>query len=101
MVPTGQYFVGTALDVRDVHLDFGALPDAIETPEPLLEQFRVERQIKQHEMMGELKITPFASDFGTDQQSCTVVLREPRRVAVAFDQGKAFVKDGHFEGQTL
>jgi len=39
------------------------LPDAIETPDALFEQFGVVWQIKEHEMMGKLKVAALAADL--------------------------------------
>ena len=37
--------------------------DAIEPTDALFEQFRIQRQIKQHEVMHKLKVAPFAANL--------------------------------------
>ena len=45
-------------DDRHMHVDVRGLSDAVEAPQPLLEQRGVERQIEEHEVMGELEVAP-------------------------------------------
>jgi hypothetical protein len=44
-----------------------SLPDTVEPADALFQQSRIERQIKQHEMMRELEVASFAADLGTDE----------------------------------
>ena len=92
VIPARQHFLGTARDERHMHLDFRGLPDAVEPPDPLFQQFRIERQIEQDQVMGELEVPAFTADLRTDQNARPIFLREPRRVAIALHQRKPFVK---------
>ena len=82
-----------ALKIRDVDVDGLGLADAVQAADTLLQQIRVGRQIKQHQMMSELEVTTLAADFRTDQ--CVgALLRvcEIGRGAIALHQAKVFVK---------
>jgi hypothetical protein len=46
-----------------VDLDGFSLPDSIEPTNALLEQFGVEWQVEEHEVVGELKVTSLATDL--------------------------------------
>jgi hypothetical protein len=75
-----------------MHLDFRPLPDAIQPPDALLQQFRIERQIEHDEVVRKLKVAPLATDLRTEQDARTVLLRKPRGVAIALHQRQPFVK---------
>ena len=77
-------------------LDDRLLADPIEAPDALLEQLGFERQVKQHKMMGELKVPALATNLGTDEQagaSLLAGLGKPGRVAIPLDQAQSLVKD--------
>ena len=63
VIPTRQHLLRTALEVRRVHVDGLGLADAIEPADALLEQLRIQRQIKQHEVVHKLKVAPFAANL--------------------------------------
>ena len=76
-------------------VDSRGLADAVEPADALLEQFGLERQVEQHEVMRELEVAPLAADLRADEEPRAVLLREPGGVAVALDQREAFVEDRH------
>ena len=96
VIPADEELLGAANDERKVQLDLGCLANAVESTDALFEQFGVEGEIEHHEVMGELEVATFAADLGTDEETGTVLLGEPCGVAVALDEGEAFVKDGEF-----
>jgi hypothetical protein len=49
------------------------LPDPIEPPDALLEQVRIQRQVEQHQMMGELEVAPLAADLRAEQDLGPVI----------------------------
>ena len=84
-----------------MHLNLGRLPDAVEPPDALLQQFWIERQVEQHEVMRELEVPSLAADLRTDEEPRAVRLRKPRRLAVALHQGQPFVECRHLHVQAL
>ncbi len=71
------------------------LADTIETADTLFQQIRVERQIEHDQVAGELEVTAFRTDFRAQHHlSAAVLFGKPRRGAVAFNDGHAFVEHG-------
>ncbi len=69
------------------------LANTIQTADTLLQQIRVEGEIKHHQTAGELEVAPFGADFGAEQHLCAAVLfGEPRRRTVTFNNGHAFME---------
>ena len=66
-IPTEQHLARTAGEIGDMDLHPPRLPDPIETPDALLEQVGIQRQIEQHQMMGELEVAPLAADLRAEQ----------------------------------
>ena len=63
MIPAGINLLRTAFAKRDMDVDRRGLSDAVESPDALLEEFGIPRQIEEHEMVGELEISPLAADL--------------------------------------
>src|SRR5262245_17998049 len=81
--PARQDLLTAVYDIWNVHLNFGFLPDTIEPADALFEDFRIERQVEQHQMMRKLEIASFTADLGADQQPCSPFVREPCGVAIS------------------
>ena len=97
LIPARQYFLRAAGDEWNMNLDFRSLPDAIKPPDALFQKFGIKREIKQHEMMRELEIASFASNFGTNQNASAIFLGEPCGAAISLHERNAFVKHRHFD----
>jgi hypothetical protein len=86
--PAHQHALGRFFQVRDVDLDIVRLANTVQTANTLLQQVRVEWQVKHHQMAGELEVTPFRADFRAQQNLCAAILfTEPGGSAVALDNG--------------
>src|SRR5882724_4296678 len=81
LVPTRQHLLRAAIDERHVHLDLRGLSDPVKTSDPLLQQLRRERKIKQHEVVRKLEVPAFAANFRTDQNAGSMFFREPCGIA--------------------
>ena len=93
--PAHQHGLGRFFQIRHVDLNIVRLTDTIQTTDTLLQQIRVERQIEHHQVAGELEVTAFRTDFRTQHNlSAAVLFGKPRRSAVAFNDGHAFVEHG-------
>jgi hypothetical protein len=92
MIPRHHRLLRTAGEVGHVNSDRLCLPNPVEPADPLLEQTRIEREVEQHEMMGELKVAALAADLGAHEELRTALLGEPGRVPVTLHQRHAFVK---------
>ena len=62
------------------------LPDAIEAPDSLFDQFRVQGQIEQDQVAAKLKVSALAANLGTNQEPRPIVIRKPSGIAVALNQ---------------
>ncbi len=71
------------------------LADPVEAADALLEQARIERQIEEHQVVGELEIAALAADFRADEQLRAVRLGKPRGVPVALNQRQPLVEKPH------
>jgi len=80
-------------------LDVGGLTDSVQSPDALFEQFRIQRQVKQDQMLRELKIASFAADLGTKQEPRSIRLGEPRGVAIPLHQRESFMENACLDGQ--
>ncbi len=74
MEPAHQHGLGGFFQIRNVDLNVVRLANTIQTADTLLKQIRVEGQIEHHQTAGELEVTPFGADFGTEQYLCAAVL---------------------------
>ena len=99
VVPARQNLLRAVREKGNMDLDVCGLPDSIQPSDALFEQLRVERQIKQDEVMRKLEVAAFAADLRTDQQPRPVGLGEPRGVAIPLYQRKAFVENARVNGQ--
>src|SRR5690606_2455260 len=63
--PTLKCVLCGARERRGMNLDIVLLSDAIETADTLFKQVGIERQIPHDEVMCELEVTTFRSDFRT------------------------------------
>ena len=50
-------------------------------------------------MLRKLKIAPFTANFGTEQNSRSVRLGKPRRIAIPLHQGETFVEDACLDSE--
>ena len=92
VIPAGQGLLWAAYKIGRVHVDGLRLPNAVQPADALLKQFRIERQIKEHEVMGKLKIATFAADLRANEQASAVWFGKPRGVAVALHKREILVK---------
>ena len=90
--PAHQRMLGCTRERAGVDEDVVLLADAVEPPDALLQQVRIQRQIPKHEVMRELEIAPLRADLGTQQQACAFHFGEIGGIAVALKQAHAFVK---------
>ena len=93
VIPARQDLLRAVREKRDMDLDVFGLSDAIQPSDALFEQLRIERKVKQDEVMRELEVAAFAADLRTDQQPRSVGLGEPRGVAVPLHQRESFMED--------
>src|SRR5690606_3376669 len=93
MKPSHQYLLGAGVKIRDMDVDVFPLPDPVQTSYALLQQFGMKRQIEQDEVMGKLKIPPFAPYFRTKENLCTIWFRKPSRISITLYNGKLFMKN--------
>src|SRR4051812_26544776 len=93
VIPAGEQFLRRTLHKRDVNGDVLRLADPVQPANALFQQLRIERQIKQNQMMRELEIASFAADFGADQDLRATILRKPGGVPVALNERKFFMKN--------
>src|SRR6266481_10196899 len=82
VIPARQNLLRTVREIRNMDLDVFGLSDSIQPSDALFEQLRIERQVKQDQVMRKLEVTSFAADLRTDQQARPFGLGEPRRVAI-------------------
>ena len=66
-IPAQQYLARGTFEIRHVQFDGGALTDAIEAPDALLEQIGLAWQVEQHEVVGELEVAALTADLRADQ----------------------------------
>ena len=85
MKPFGDGFISAAGDKGDMDADRLSLADAIEAPDALLDEARIERKIEKHEVVRELEIATFATNFGTEQELSPIGLGKPRGLAISLD----------------
>src|SRR5690606_3265903 len=97
MKPPHQYLLGTMVKIRDMDVDVFCLSDPVQTPYPLLQQFGMKRQVEQDEVMGKLKVSPFASYFGAKENLCAIWFRKPRGISITLNNGKLFMKNTHVD----
>ena len=91
--PAHQHRLGGFFQIRNVDLNVVRLTNTVQTTNTLLQQVRVERQIEHHQTAGELEVTPLGADLRAEQHLGTAVLfGEPRRGAVALDNGHALME---------
>ena len=96
-IPTGEDFVAGAAEVRDVDVDRFGLADAIESSDPLFQKLRVGGEIEEDEVVGELEVSAFAADLGTDEEAGAVCFGEPGGIAVSLEEAEVFVEEGDVE----
>lgn len=63
VVPSGESFLWAAGGEGEVDMDGLGLADAVESTDALLEDFGVEWEVEEDEVVGELEVTSFAADF--------------------------------------
>ena len=94
VVPAEHDFLSGALHVRHVHDDIFGLADAVQAPDTLFHKRRVEREVEQHQMVRELEIAAFGTDFRGDEQVCAVLLAEIRGGLVSGHDGHVLMEHG-------
>ncbi len=100
-VPVEQVGLGAGLQVRHVDADGLALADAVEAADALLQQVRVQGQVEQDQVVGELEVASLAADLGADQQTSPLLrVGKPGRGTVALQQAHAFVEQGGLDAST-
>src|SRR5262245_38314577 len=97
VIPACEHLLRRALDIGHVNGDILCLANPIETANPLFKQFGIERQVEQHEVMRELKVAAFTTNFGANKNLGAVFFGKPRGVSVALDERKLFVKECAFD----
>ena len=94
VIPGKQDRLGRALEPGDMNMDGLALADAIQPADALFEQVRVQRQVKQRQVLRELKIAPLAADLGAHQRlRAGLILGEVGGRLVPLDDALSLVKD--------
>ena len=94
VVPAEEDFFGGAEGVGQVEVDGAALADAVEAADALFEEIGVGGEVVEDEVAGELEIAAFAADFGAEEKSGTGCFGKPSGLAVALEEGEAFVEEG-------
>jgi hypothetical protein len=77
------------------------LADAVESADALLEDFGIEGEVEEDEVVGELEVTSFTADFGAEEDLGAFGVGEPGGVTVALEEGEVFVEDGAGVGEVL
>ena len=95
--PALQHFLGAAGHGGGVQVDVAGLADAVEASDALLEHVRVQRQVPEHQVLGELEVAAFGADLARDQQARAFGVGEKRGVAVALKQVHVFVETRHLQ----
>ena len=94
VIPLEQALLWAGFEVRHVQFDDVLLANAVQTANTLFQQVWVGRQIEQYQMVGELEVTTFATDFRADKHlSPELFIREVGGCAVALQNVHAFVED--------
>ena len=94
VIPGRQHLLTCSHHERHVHLDFRCLANSVEPADSLFQDFGIEREIKQDEVMSKLEVPPFTADFRTKQDARSMFIRKPGGVAIPLQQRKPFVKHG-------
>ena len=97
VVPAHQGMLRGACEGAGVDHDVVLLADPVQPADALLEQVRIERQVPQDQMVGELEVAPLGADFRAQQQARAFLVGEVGGIAVALEQAHAFVEAGHFD----
>ena len=96
--PARQHLLRAVGEIRHVDLDVLGLANPIEPSDALFQEFGVQRQIEQDEVVRELEIASFAADLRTDQQPRPVGLGKPGGVAIPLHQGETLVEESRLDG---
>ena len=99
VIPARQDLLRAVREKWDMDLDVFGLSDAIQPSDALLEQLRIERKVKQDQVMRVLEVAAFTADLRTDQQPRSVGLGEPRGVAIPLQQRQSFMENSGVDGQ--
>ena len=91
----GDDLVGGAGEVGDVDANGLGLANAVEAADALLDESRVEGEVEEDEVMGELEVASLAADLGAEEQPRALRFGEPGRLPVALALGWAFVRRGN------
>jgi hypothetical protein len=67
IVPADKDFLTAFLNKGDMDVDDAFLADPVQPPDPLFQQFRVQRQVPKNEMIHELEIPSLAAYFGAQK----------------------------------
>ncbi|MFM1945651.1 MAG: hypothetical protein RI897_4633, partial [Verrucomicrobiota bacterium] len=77
------------------------MADTVESADALLEDFGIEGEVEEDEVVGELEVTSFTADFGAEEDLGAFGVGEPGGVTVALEEGEVFVEDGAGVGEVL
>ena len=94
VVPVDEQLRPAVREEGEMDADGFGLADAVEAADPLFEQFGIERQVEEHEVVGKLEVAALAADFGAEQDARAFRLGKPGGIAVALQQGELLVERG-------
>ena len=72
-------FLSASLHIRNVNPNRLRLSDSIQTSDALFHQGRVQRQIKENQVVAELEIASLGTDFRSDHQHRSTLVGKARR----------------------
>ena len=94
-IPAVEGLTWAADEVGDLDADGLALADAVQAPDALLQQVRLQGQVEQDQVMGKLEVAPLAADLRAQQDLGPVLHRgKVGGGAVALDELHALMEDG-------
>ena len=78
-----------------MNLNIMRLTNTVQTANTLFQQIRVERQVKHHQIAGELEVTPFGADFRTQHYlGAAIFFAKPCCGAVTLNDRHPFMEYG-------
>ena len=86
VIPFRQHFALALRQKWNVQMDCRRLPDSVEPPDALFEQFGIQRQIEQHQVMGKLEVPALTANFGADEETGSFFLGKPGRITIPLHQ---------------
>ena len=92
VVPAEHHFLTRALHVRHVDDDVLVLTNAVQAANTLFHESGIKRQVKQDQVMRELEVTAFRTNFRSDEQVSAIGLAEVCRSLVTCHDAHVFVE---------